>query len=51
MLTMSELEKKEVRKVELKIFEKKNSFKISAKISKIIVKRESSKGWERLLVC
>ena len=51
ILTMLDLEKKEVREVELKILGEKNSFKISAKISKIIVKRESSKGWERLLVC
>ena len=51
ILTMLDLEKKEVREVELKILGKKNSFKISAKISKIIVKRESSKSWERLLVC
>ena len=51
ILTTLDLEKKEVREVELKILGKKNSFKISAKISKIIVKRESSKSWERLLVC
>ena len=40
ILTMSDLEKKEVRELELKILEKKKSFRISAKISKIILKRE-----------